>query len=89
MPLYERILWRMKRTLIIILILLFLHMLLTSCGTKKIWVKEVIPVEYTVDVPIPHYNMGNKCFPERVESIPCKDTLEIEYYYMKRIYNER
>lgn len=74
---------RDSRILMAFLLFLLGLVLLASCGTKVITVKEQFPVTYKYELEIPHHNLNDECFPEKTITFLCKDTIKLEYKYVR------
>lgn len=76
---------RDSRLLMAFLLVLLGLILLVSCGTKVVTVKEQIPVTYRYEIETPHYNSHGTCFPQKTLTFSHKDTVELEYEYVRNI----
>ena len=85
MKFLEKMWDRDSRILMAFLLVLLGLVLLASCGTKIITIKEQLPVTHRYELNIPHYNSNDECFPEKTLNFSCKDTIELEYEYVRNI----
>jgi len=76
---------RDSRILMAFLLFLLALILLVSCGTRVVTIKEQLPITHKYELTIPHYNSKDECFPEKTFTFTCKDTIELEYKYVRNI----
>ena len=85
MKFLEKMWERDSRLLMAFLLFLLGVILLASCGTIVVTIKEQIPVTYNYEIETPHYNLSGACFPQKTLRFSYKDTVELEYEYVRNI----
>lgn len=85
MKFLEKMWDRDSRLLMAFLLFLLALILLVSCGTRVVTIKESIPVNYTYEIESPHYNLNGTCIPQKTWFFSYKDTVELEYKYVRNI----
>lgn len=85
MKFLEKMWERDSRILMAFLLFLLALILLVSCGTRVVTIKEQFPVIYEYEIESPHYNLNGKCFPQKTLTFSYKDTVKLEYDYVRNI----
>lgn len=85
MKFLEKMWDRDSRLLMAFLLFLLALVLLVSCGTRAVTIKEQIPVVYKYEIESPHYNLNGECIPQKTWTFSYKDTVELEYEYVRNI----
>tara|TARA_B100000674_G_scaffold448890_1_gene417649 strand:+ start:498 stop:746 length:249 start_codon:yes stop_codon:yes gene_type:complete len=69
-------------------LIIILGLLLSSCvDYREIPISESFAVQDTIQITIPHYNVGAFCYPEETYTFVDNDTIHLDYFYYKRYIN--